>query len=171
MGKLTNIFPSIGYCTTVHRRAEYAKVTIIDNLKTIKNLENVSQIVLDYNSPDGFKEWVYKNLMDWIDSGHLIYFKEDTMKKFQYSHAKNLAHKCAKTDIVCNLDADNFITEGFSEWLRKTLTEKRLFAKARKGSGGIQGRIAHWKSEFIALGGYDEEMEFGGHTMGDQQLN
>lgn len=163
-------FPTIALCSTIHNRLEFAEKTVPENLESIKRCEGVFLVLLDYNSPDGFGQWVYNNCSKAIDSGKLIYFRESTHAKFNYSHAKNLVHKCAPSDIVCNLDIDNYATDGFVEWLRTTLTGPKLFAKARRGPGGIQGRIAHWKEDFVYLGGYDESMGFGGHTMGDISL-
>ena len=69
------------------------------------------------------------------------------------SHAKNVCHKLARGKFLCNLDADNFLTDGF---VRKVLSmkENEITYGAMAGS---YGRICITREAFLRLGGYDEE--------------
>ncbi len=107
------------------------------------------------------EDWAKAELAEPIRRGQLTYYRADGFTRFRMAHAKNVAHRLATAEIVCNLDADNFLGAGFAEFLMETFSpEKRIFVRSplRGGSGG---RIAFWKRDFFALGGYDERMSSG----------
>jgi cellulose synthase/poly-beta-1,6-N-acetylglucosamine synthase-like glycosyltransferase len=74
------------------------------------------------------------------------------------AHAKNIAHRLAAGRIVCNVDADNFVSGDFTRYLVS------LFAKfPRIVAHGVNiqsywGRIALLNRWFQKLGGYDEKL-------------
>lgn len=170
----------ISYCTTCKGRLHHLQQTLPANLKAEEGNPNVEFLVLDYGSEDGLGDWIRENFQKEIASGRLIYARTEA-EYFKMAHAKNMAHRLATGDILCNVDADNFIGRGFSNWLKTQFLENpdtivsthpvelgHLFVNkldrlmGRKPSvriAGIGGRIAIGARDFNRLGGYDEDIE------------
>ncbi len=165
----------ISYCTTCKGRLHHLKQTLPANMAAERNNPNVEFVVLDYGSEDGLADWIKQNFQAEMDSGRLRYARYET-PYFKMAHAKNMAHRLATGDVLCNVDADNFIAKDFSKWLT-SVYEKRLdtivttvprsisngliSVVKRKALGfgrslGLTGRIAISKQSFRELGGYDE---------------
>jgi hypothetical protein len=79
------------------------------------------------------------------------------------AHAKNLAHRLALGEIVCNLDADNYATPEFTDQLRRLFAAGDRQIVRGEGLAGYWGRIALTRRWFEELGGYDEEFEGWGY--------
>ena len=73
-------------------------------------------VLLDYNSTDGLEEWV-KELQYYIDTGILVYYRTEEPLNYHRTHSRNMAFRLSTGDIVCNLDADNFLGEGFASYI------------------------------------------------------
>src|SRR5207245_8862661 len=93
--------------------------------KTLENLLPGDEVVLlDYDSQDGLSNWVRSALMSEIRSGRLRFLQLDEgPQPWHITRAKNIAHRWAQNQIVCNLDADNWVVPGYSAWLREVLAE------------------------------------------------
>jgi hypothetical protein len=152
-------------------RTHHLKETLLQNIKD--NLpENpgdpaVEFVLVDYNSKDGLKEWIESNkdLKPYLDNKTLVYARYPDAKHFHHAHAKNMAHRLATGDVVCNLDADNFTGKGFARSLADKFADGKSAIvhpafKALKGVSlelsGAFGRIAMLRKDFLALGGYSE---------------
>lgn len=140
-------------------RLNHLQETLPQNLCGNQGFEGLEFVLLDYSSRDGLAGWIKARFMPEIKSGLLVYYRAEGYQRFFMAHAKNVAHRLARGQIVCNVDADNFIGWGFAEHLWKLLGETGpdTFAYSR-GARGTSGRIALWKSSFETLGGYDEGM-------------
>ncbi len=140
---------------------------IEDNLPQKEGDPDVEFILLDYNSKDGLKDWVENSaaLRPYLENGTLVYGRYPDADHFHHAHAKNMAHRLATGDVVCNLDADNFTGKGFARYLADAFaggrhavvhpafsTHKNLPLENR----GFFGRIALRRDDFLALGGYSE---------------
>lgn len=125
---------------------------------------NVEFVLLDYHSRDGLVEWA-RTLSPWIDKGIVKYYRTRIPRHFWAAHAKNIAHLQATGDIVCNLDADNFIVEGFCEYLLQVFQQPDVFFHAPSidsvGNHGCCGKIAVLKKHFLSVNGYDESQKLG----------
>lgn len=172
----------ISYCTSCKGRLEHLKQTLPANLNAEKQNPHVEFVVLDYGDTDGLGEWIHEHFQPEIESGRLRYARFET-EYFRMAHAKNMSHRVATGDILCNVDADNFLAPNFSRWLEKTFKanpqsvvtslaltpagvlkqrgERILKGKspALSRDGGIGGRIAIRADNFYRLGGYDERIE------------
>ena len=170
----------VSYCTTCKGRLHHLKQTLPANLKAEEGNPNVEFVVLDYGSEDGLGQWIKENFSAEIASGRLRYARYEPAPHFKTSHAKNMAHRLSTGDILCNVDADNFIAPNFSRWLIKAhsghahalscllpitvedLQERReneLKGVKPPGFGGGAGRVAINRKTFEKLGGYDESYE------------
>ena len=168
----------VSYCTTCKGREHHLKQTLVANMAAEAANPNVEFVVLDYDSPDGLGEWIKENYQAEMASGRLKYAKLNDAPHFKMAHAKNLAHNLASGDILCNLDADNYLAKDYSRTLVKqfekdpnsiithvTLRHRdpiiqkwRAFTgqKHKNHQPGMTGRIAISKENFHALRGYDE---------------
>jgi hypothetical protein len=144
----------ISYCTTCKGRLWQLKQTLPENLKLLD--EDSEIVLLDYQSPDGLKEYIFENFMEALQNGKLKYFQMVDDYAFTSAYAKNVVHRLATGDILFNLDADNYIYEGLEYELRK-LTDNQIFLPLLGYENeGILGRVGYTKNVFYELNGYDE---------------
>ncbi|MFZ4124999.1 MAG: glycosyltransferase [Rickettsiales bacterium] len=177
--------PKVSYCTTVRGETYEAmlKETLPKNLALEKDNPNVEFVVVDYGGTPDIGAWIESSFDDEIRAEKLKYVRFEA-PHFQMAHSKNMAHRMATGDILCNLDCDNFLAEGHTDWLIKTLTEnpktvvtsvtatmfesviqkldaarikiKRKLNPEAEPKSWLGGRVAMWKEDFIKIGGYDE---------------
>jgi predicted glycosyltransferase involved in capsule biosynthesis len=148
----------LSFCTTCMDRLHHLKYTLPTNIEVADWLyPEVEFILVDYNSQDGLEAWVKGSMHQYLECGILKYYKTNEPEYFQMSHAKNTAHKLASGDILCNLDADNFLSVEFIETILK------LFEKEEQiviyGTGGANGKVCVTRDNFLKLGGYNEQFE------------
>lgn len=158
----------ISFCTVSMDRLSHIQKCLVKNILDNIDYPNLEFVLLDYNSKDNLGEWVNRNLREYIEKRILVYFKTSEPKHFNQSHSKNLCHKLATGDILCNLDADNYTGKGFAYSINEQynkdfdiyLTPNRL--KLKDGSGML-GRICLSKKDFIKVKGYDETLKGWGY--------
>ena len=157
---------SISFCTTCMNRFFHLKKTFLENVNNNKDYPNVEFVLLNYNSGDGLHDWAKKALPPYIEQGLVNYYHTDLPKSFHASKAKNLAHKVASGDILCNLDGDNFTGKGYAFYINykmQTAGMDSLLQFKKAPYWGTEGRIVLSKKNFFELGGYDEDLEPTGH--------
>jgi hypothetical protein len=99
---------------------------------------------------------------DDLSSGRISYHQAMGYEQFFPAHAKNIAHRLARGEIVCNLDADNFTGPDGARVLHDSFCQSgNIFLRSPPSSVGAFGRIAFRKSDFEKLGGYDERFVHG----------
>lgn len=174
----------LSLCTTCMGRAHHLKRTLPRNLAQNVDWSRpdaVEFVVLDYSSPDDLAEWITTDpeLAPYREAGILRFAQAPGQRTFRHSHAKNMAHALATGDYLCNVDADNYIGEGFVDHLRTKFTrspnafvatyrfDPRLNAGLYKG---CMGRVAMSRTNFHLLGGYDESPRFRGWSGEDSDL-
>jgi len=153
----------ISLCTTCMNRLEDLRVTLPKNIADNADYPNVEFVLLDWNSSDDLQQWVRDTMMEHINSGRLVYYRYNEPQYFEMGRSRNVAFKLASGEIVNNVDADNFTKEGFASYINlmaEIAPRKALFAKGKRLP---HGRIGFYKDEFIALGGYDEDLVGYGH--------
>ena len=157
----------MAFCITCMNRLHHLKETIVRNI-TDNIHSDVEFVLLDYNSTDGLEEWV-KGLRDYIDSGVLNYYKTFDPPCYRRGHSRNMAFRLADAEIVCNLDADNYLGKDFASYFIELFeTEKNTFYRMNPDSRDTFGRVCVRKDDFIRIRGYDEEME--GYGFEDNDL-
>ena len=148
----------ISYCISIMNRLYQLKETLQDN---INNSSDQSEfIIVDYNSNDGLKEYIYNNFENELTSGKLKYYFTDKIKYWHASICKNTTHMIANGKYLVNLDCDNFIGNNGDELIINTFNDNGdniIISQSDyiMGSGNA-GRISILKENFIKLGGYDE---------------
>jgi hypothetical protein len=160
---LMNTDLTISFCTMCMNRVHHLKETLIKNIKDTLPDANVEFVVLDYNSKDGMDQWCVDNCSQYIKGGVVKYYKTNEPNSFNMAHSKNMVCRLATGDIICIVDADNFIGEGFASFIRQafkqdpnvfltTIDDKRTNAR------DVLGRMCFWKKDFVNLRGFDEFM-------------
>ncbi len=150
-------------------RAHHLKQTLPKNIADNPSAEglDVEFVVLNYNSQDDLHEWMNQDpqILKWIDQGVIRYGRTLDPGFFHMAHAKNMAHRLATGDVLCNLDADNYTGHGFASFLKTQYSDNmniiispshrvsRLYPPQERGFGG---KISISARNFYRLGGYDE---------------
>ena len=150
------------FLTVVMNRLHHLAQTLPVNLADNK-LSSTNFLVLDYNSDDGLREYIFSNFRDEIQSGRLRYRRYADAKYFSHSHSRNLAVKLTEATYICNVDADNFTGPRFDEFLMQEFRKNpRVVISALSNPlnmYGAFGRMAARRTDFIEVGGYDETFE------------
>lgn len=153
----------ISYCMAIKDRAEQLAATLP---LTLANMEPDDELcILDYGS------WNQKDLKEVLCDfqDHRITASRYESLYWRVAHAKNMAHMMSSFEILCNLDADNWVGPGFSKKLHE-IVEGDVIARPVPRTdrrAGSDGRIAMTRQLFGLLGGYDERMERWGYDASD----
>lgn len=128
----------------------------------IYNAPGCEFVVVNYNSKDGTHEWMRDNMRPWIDRGIVKYYRTQIPEKYISSHAKNIAHRQATGDILCNLDADNFVVDGFVDLIRSVMKNKKHIMTGPIYDMfdllGSRGKVSVLREHYYSVNGYDEEI-------------
>lgn len=150
----------ISFCITCKDRLFHLRQTLPFNLASTSNFER-EFVIMDYNSEDGLYEWSKKHLSVWENQGVVRYLRTRLPNYFSAAHAKNIAHRNATGDVLCNLDCDNFVTTRFCEFMLNIFKKTPLIMASNSldafGHHGCCGKIAATKDVFYSVNGYDEQ--------------
>ncbi len=163
-----SIKQKISFCTVCMNRLDHLKQTLPKNIKDNIGYGNVEFLVLDYNSSDGLEEWVETEMKEYINNGILSYYKTTQPTFFHRSHSRNMLLKHATGDILCNVDADNFIGSFFASYVNKQFTQDPSILLAidvikQAKHAQAHGKFCAWKEDFLSVTGYDESMDSYGY--------
>jgi hypothetical protein len=151
---------SVSLCTAAMDRLHHLRKTLPANIIANRNCPRLQFVIVDYSSHDGLADWIYDEMTDYLESGLVLFAQLRDRRVFHMAHAKNIAHRLGRGDVLCNLDADNFSALGFATFLSRIFNENP-WAYVRGVGHGVGGRIALPREHFHALGGYDETMQYG----------
>jgi len=157
----------ISFCTTCMNRLFHLRQTHKRNIEHSLSHSETEFVLLDYGSDDGLEGWVREELSEHIDSGRLSFYgMKEKPNYFVASHAKNIAHRLATGDILCNLDCDILIPEGFSEYIESVFIAKpnsiiSFESDDLYGNHGCAGIIMSQRDHFYSVNGYDESIRKG----------
>lgn len=151
--------PFVSLCTPIKDRLEHIKQTFIKNIEDSESYPNCEFVLLNYNCPDPrTDEWAKTVLKPYIDAGKVNYYYYPEVEFFSQSHSRNLLFRLAQGEIVCNVDADNFIGEGFIDYTAAALHNGNTVLVGPSASGAT-GRICVKKEHWEKVGGYDEHFK------------
>lgn len=149
----------ISFITAIKNRL-YQFEQVFDVNMNLINRYNHEWSICDYGSTDGLEEF----LSDKIKNSNLIYTKVDE-KYFHACKSRNIAALKTKYNIICNLDADNYLN---SDFIRNLLlvynsydNKFHFFLQLHPNNYNITGsfgRMAFNRQLFFTLGGYDEKL-------------
>jgi len=167
----TNQVPlKIAFCITCMNRLHHLQQTLEKNIQDNYLPDKVKFILLDYNSQDGLEQWVYHNMMQHIESGMLVYYKTLEPQYYFRSHSRNMVFRLANAEILCNLDADNFLGEGFASFMvEEFLKNERIFYTNNYSLNDTFGRVCVRSEDFMSIRGYNEALKGYGYEDNDFQ--
>ncbi len=148
-------------------RLHHLQTTLPYNLECCDADINLEFVILDYNSTDGLEEWIYDNAQHF--KGKVQYFKNHEPQFYKRSHSRNMAMKLATGDVLCNLDADNFVGKGFLSYIKESFSSRpNIFVSPSENlQSDVFGKLCFKKSDFLSIGGYDEKIELYGFEDND----
>lgn len=156
------LHPVVSYCISVMNRLHHLRETLPRSLAAAR--EGDEFIVLDWHSNDGLAEW----LVGQVDPRLHLY---QTLKPRGWHHAraKNTCHRLATRDVLVNLDADNWLTPLYVDFVHKTFMAHAhpVCIFARPVMRDCIGRIACTHKDFLRAGGYLEDLRGWGCEDGD----
>ena len=149
----------ISFLTSCMDRCHHLKKTYLKNIENSKPTSNcdVEFVLLNYNSNDDINSWVNSNTFPT----NFTYLTTDKPMYFSMSKTKNILGRNATGDILCWLDADNYTQHGFVDYVMSVYTKQSNSALRVTWSNqtqGMCGRIVCRKSDFMKIGGYDEQL-------------
>ncbi|MFN0125152.1 MAG: glycosyltransferase [Verrucomicrobiales bacterium] len=148
-------------------RTHHLKLTLPENLAS-QPRRGVEFVIANYGSRDDLDEWIRSTFREELRAGRIRYVRNRRPRYFHQSKAKNLAHRSAQGDIVCNLDADNIAGRGLTDHLRDVFSREPDSLVHFTGNYSAHGRIALLRHHFDELGGYDEN--FSGWGLEDYEF-
>ncbi len=140
-------------------RLHHLQETLPRNLHDCATNNNIEFIILDYNSSDGLENWMKNNFH--LFSSKVIYYKTSEPSYYNRSHSRNMAFRLASGDIVCNLDADNYVGKGFAEHIEDVFRQNQSIFVVPKDEtlSDTFGKICMTKADFTQIRGYDEAIK------------
>lgn len=146
-------------------RLYHLKETYHKNISNSESYADAEFILLDYAGRDDLESWVETELSQYLESGRLRFFRAEGPRYWVAAHAKNIAHREATGDILCNLDADITIPKGFCEFVAESFSSRNMVmsfaSEDALGNNGCAGFVAARREHFYSVNGYDESINLG----------
>jgi len=157
----------ISVVTTCMNRLHDLRETLPRNIED--NYGNVQFVLLDYGSRDSLGEWVRTCMSDYIEKGRLVYYYCPDTVFFCPNHSRNVSFRLATRGIVVNVDADNYMGEGFLKRINqcasvrddKLLIVSEKFLLPDSNRFMLRGRFALYRDDIYRIGGFDEDLDNG----------
>lgn len=152
-------FYKISMCIAGMNILQELKETLLKNVMDNCKYPGIEFVVLNYNSNDELDKYIYKNLNEYIEKGILNYYYTPDTNQWSESVAKNLAHKIAKGEILCNLNGYNFTGENYANLINYIFNEYGediVLQFFKNYDDGNFGKICISRNNFYRLGGYNE---------------
>ena len=156
---------TLSFCITCKNRMWQIRQTLPQNLKdNISMKGQVNFVLVDFGSTDGLQEWIAENFEQEIEEGYLKYYYTEELKDWHASIAKNTAHILSKSDVLVNLDCDNYTGKDGGKYILENMVKYGIHNTVIHQFGGnpfdgSYGRITLSRENFVSIGGYDESFE------------
>ncbi len=145
----------IAFCITCMNRLAHLQQTLIKNIED-NYQEEVEFVLLDYNSTDGLEKWV-RSLKKYLKNGMLVYYRTSLPESYHRSHSRNMAFRLANAELICMLDADNYLGEGFAAYVLQLFEKnEKTFVTSNYYVRDLAGRVCLRKKDFEEIRGYNE---------------
>jgi Glycosyl transferase family 2 len=154
----------ISICTVCMNRLSHLRETLPANIADNMHFPGIEFIVLDYNSGDGMEKWAKSNMLPYIKSGILKYYKTIEPVYFHLSHSKNMALKLSTGEICGLVDADNYAGPNYGEWVVSSFArhgENTILTTLRKNNIPLRdqgGKLSFSRKLLDAVSGFDESL-------------
>lgn len=159
----------ISVVTRCMDRLHDLRITLPKNLKDNADYKEAEFVVVDYGSRDGLEDWMKLEMMEYIESGRLKYYRTTEPQFFCPNHAQNVTFRVANGPLVANVDSDNFTQPGYLARLNQCAARadsKLLVVPANFLLPGskkllLKGRFAVYRDDIERWGGFDEDLDEG----------
>lgn len=159
----------ISFCTVSMNRLYHVQQTLLRNIRDNLQYEDLEFVILDYNSKDNLAKWIMNEGREYLERGVLKYFKATEPEIFDRSHSRNMCFRLATGDVICNVDADNFIGTGFAHYINDAFQrEPNIFLTGEAFMRDAIGRFCIRKEDFVSINGYNEKIK--GYGFEDLEL-
>lgn len=151
---------TISLCTVVMNRKDHILQTLKYNIRIVRKFKGVVDInLIDYNSKDGLKEYLFKEkwFLKALEDGILKYYWNNDASFYHRTLPKNIIHFLSKGEYLFNIDADNYITESYLTFciLEIKASNNIYFRPSHSSHEGSFGRIGINRKDFKEIGGYN----------------
>ena len=162
-------YHKISFCTVAMDRLHHVKLTLKKNIKDNEKYPALEFILLDYNSSDGLQQWVMDEMSSYVESGILKYYRTTEPDFLNRSHSANMSFKLANGNILCRVDADNYIGPDFAAFVNQQFSgQEKIFLTPNFERRDVIGRLCIRSSDFYSFRGYNESFE--GYGFEDLEL-
>lgn len=144
----------ISICVPCGNRLHDLKCTLPKMLDAANNSLPAEVVVLDYNSTDGLRDYIYS--LGYLPE--LVYRYYDGRDHYHLAHGYNLAARSSTGDYLAIMGADAVLHPDYLAEVRKLIDQDCIWMRGRH----YKGVICVQRKEFIDAGGYDERFEFYG---------
>lgn len=155
------VFPTlkISFNITCKNRLHHLQQTLLPNIENNLLPQQVEFNLLDYNSTDGLATWIQQEKALW-DSGVFHYYYTPQPTCYHRTHSRNMVFRLSTGDLVCNLDADNYLGKGFAAYILNLFTSSNTpcFYTPCYSERDVIGRICVPRSCIEAVRGYNEAL-------------
>jgi len=149
-------------------RLQHLQQTLEKNILDNYLPDEVEFVLLDYNSSDGLEQWIYHNMMQYIETEMLVYYKTFEPEYYFRSHSRNMAFRLASAEILCNLDADNFLGKGFASFMINEFSKyDNIFYTNDYSFNDTFGRVCVRNQDYVSIRGYNEMLKSYGYEDND----
>lgn len=139
----------IAFVTTCKGRLHHIKQT----LPSLVAEAPAEIILVDYGCPDNTGDWVEEN----FPTVKVVRLQDDP--GFCLPRARNIGAAHSSAPWLCFIDADIRVKSGWLEWMHKHLKPHFFYRASRENGKQLQeiaGTVICARSDFTAVGGYDE---------------
>ena len=154
-------------------RLPFLQQTLPVNLRYCEEAGHAEIVLLDYNSSDGLSDWVKREMAYYLQRNILTFYQLVDPKPVHFSHprSRNIAFRLATGEILCNVNADYFVSGTLFSFIRNTYTgglRVAYIANFGETCKDNYGRLCVAKNDFLRVGGFDER--FDGYGYEDTDL-
>jgi glycosyltransferase involved in cell wall biosynthesis len=145
--------------TTCMNRLDHLRQTLPQNMKDSAGV-SVEFVLVNYNSKDDMDRWVQINYPQEIASGLIKHVHVLNVTEYSMVHSRNVGFKAASGEVVVQVDADNYMKQGFAARCLEIAATTSGPVVMFRANHRLRGRLGFRRQEFIdLLGGYDESMK------------
>ena len=167
---------TVWFCAACFRRGWQLRKAILPNLLFLypwRSCARICLVLFRSEESDADIQWVWQYARPAIQCGPLLVAHTDLPQGWHASVAKNTSHKLAIEEhrrkqgspadapqFLINLDCDNITGPSFMDGLKTLLPTVPVQGciHAVGKDPGTTGRVGLWATQFIRIGGYDEDM-------------
>ena len=131
--------PTFTLVTTCKGRLDHLKQTLANMVS--QGFHEV--IVVDYDCPQGTSEWIRAN------HPSVVLVEVENEPLFNVSKARNFGARRSSGDVLCFLDADIVLADGYLRWFENNFAQNTFYIS------GVSSPVCT-RAQFESVGGYDD---------------